>query len=295
MYQIITKRDDKFGYKVIESNLPKIDDETIIYLPEVSTTKTTHMKYVSKYTQENGTIIVKLVRSDGLDPFGRPKALAHNLLLSPEEYNNRSLSYFASPLLKSMFDDIMRTPNLLSVDMFEKKNNLILEVLDLKILREIIVAAMIQEQVVLIPNLDQESLLDLASLIDKAIPYEASYDFSLISYADNTCSDKLIHNILYLFADKYKGKKEIKIKNIQSKSRKIAKQEKEYLNQYIDMIINEDFTNLIREHARWVIGMYHEEHKELQKYFTSRYQLNIPFGRRNKFHQRYVKFMSKFS
>jgi hypothetical protein len=298
MFQVITRRDDNIGYHIYLSDIPyELSEDSIVFMPELSTKEQHHVKYVSKYTHKSGNIIVKLVRSDGTDPFGRPKSLSHSLVITPEEYNFNSLKLYSSPLIESsLFDSIDLEPGLLEQNNFVKSENKILEIIDSKILREIIVAAMIEPKVVLQPYLNAEDLVNLASLIDKAIPYEASYDFSLITYSDKSCNQFLIHNVLYFFSEdkKHKGKEVINFKNISSKTKQIAKNEKEYLDKYIEMILSEDYENLLQEHAKWVIGMNYEEHKELQRHFTRRYQLDIPFSRRNKFHAQLVKSLSIF-
>ena len=230
-----------------------------------------------------------------MDPFGRPKSLSHSLVIPSEEYNFNSLNYYSSPLVEStFFDDVDSEPGLLDLSFFKKTENKILEKTNMKTLREIIVAAMIEPKVVLQPNLQSDDLTSLASLIDKAIPYEASYDFSLITYSDKSCNQFLIHNVLYFFSREDSIQENIDIKNISSKVREIAKEEKDYLDDYIEMIIQEDYEKLLQEHAKWVIGMNYENHKELQKLFTERYQLDIPFSRRNKFHAQLVKSLSIF-
>ena len=82
------------------------------------------------------------------------------------------------------------------------------------------------------------------------------------------------------------------IKPKSSKVSRIAEEEQEYLDEYISIIINENVEELLQEHAKWIIGKYYNEHKDLQKYFTNRYQLDIPFSRRNKFHAQLVKSLS---
>ncbi|MHA1399720.1 MAG: hypothetical protein ACTSQE_05200 [Candidatus Heimdallarchaeaceae archaeon] len=298
MYQAVTKRDDKVGYRIYLSDLPEeLVKDSIVYLPELSTVQKKHIKYVSKFTlQATGDIVVKLVRSDGFDPFGRPKALAHNIVLSSEEYNFNSLDYYASPLVYSdFFDNIESDPQLLPENAFVRKENKILEKLDLGTLREIIVSAMTQSKVILQPQLDVEGLIELASVIDKAIPYEASYDFSLISYSDETCAKKLVHSVLYLFStDTKEHNADIKIKNKDSKVSKITSESKDFLDYYIELIINRDYEKLLEEHAKLVIGMYHNEYKSLQYAFTKRYQLDMPFSRRNMFQAKLVKYLSSF-
>ncbi len=294
MFQVITRRDDNIGYHIYLSDIPKeLSEDSIVFMPELSTKEHHHVKYVSKYTHKSGNIIIKLVRSDGLDPFGRPKSLSHSLIIPSEEYNFSSLKYYSSPMIElSLFDSADSEPGLLDLNHFKKTENKILETIEIKLLREIIVGAMIESRVILHPNLESRSLVGLASLIDKAIPYEASYDFSLITYSDKSCNQFLIHNILYFFSREKTTKEGIDVKNMSSKVKEIAKDEKEYLNKYIEMIISEDYENLLQEHARWVIGMNYNDHKELQKHFTRRYQLDIPFSRRNKFHAQLVKSLS---
>ena len=131
-------------------------------------------------------------------------------------------------------------------------------------------------------------------MLNKSIPYEASYDFSLLTYSDRSCNQHLVHNLLYFFDKNESINEQIKIGNKSSKIEKIAKEEKSYLNDYIDMIIREDYERILEEHAKWVIGMYYNDHKDLQKNFTKRYQLDISFSRRNKFHARLVESLSHF-
>ena len=296
MFQVITRRDDNIGYHIYLSDTPdELLEDSIVFMPELSTKEQPHVKYVSKYTHESGNIIVKLVRSDGLDPFGRPKSLSHSLVITSEEYNLNSLKYYSSPLVESnLFDDYNSEPGLLDLSNFKKTKNNILKRIERGKLREIIVATMIEPKVVLQLNLEVDDLVNLASVIDKAIPYEASYDFSLITYSDKSCNQFLFHNVLYFFSKETKKQEVIDIKNISSKTKEIAREEKNYLNNYIDMIIQEDYETLLQEHAKWVIGMYYDDHKELQKHFTKRYQLDIPFSRRNKFHAQLVKSLSIF-
>jgi hypothetical protein len=296
MFQVITRRDDKIGYHIYLSDLPEeLAEDSIVFMPELSTKEHQHVKYVSKYTHTSGNIIIKLVRSDGIDPFGRPKSLSHSLVIPSEEYNMNSLKYYSSPIFNTqIFDDIHLEPGLLNEADFSKTSNDILEKIDLKTLREIIVAAMIDRKVILYPELDVESLIDLASLIDKAIPFEASYDFSLITYSDKSCNNFLVHNLLYFFSKEIKTTGLVNQKNVSFSIKKIAEEEKNYLNEYIERIIDEDYETVIQEHAKWVIGMYHHDHKELQRLFTKRYQLDMPFSRRNKFHAQLVKSLSMF-
>lgn len=296
MFQVITRRDDNIGYHIYLSDIPiELLDDSIVFMPELSTKEHHHVKYVSKYTHKSGNIIVKLVRSDGEDPFGRPKSLSHSFVVTSEEYNFNSLKYYSSPLVESnLFDNVDTEPRLLDLNNFKKSENKILEKIDMKKLREIIVAAMVEQKVVLQPNLESDDLISLASLIDKAIPYEASYDFSLITYSDKSCNQFLIHNILYFFSRENKIQEGIDVKNISTRVKEIAKEEKEYLDNYIEIIIHEDYEKLLQEHAKWVIGMNYNDHKELQKHFTRRYQLDIPFSRRNKFHAQLVKSLSVF-
>ncbi|MHA1416835.1 MAG: hypothetical protein ACTSRR_11340 [Candidatus Heimdallarchaeaceae archaeon] len=297
MYQVVTKRDDKYGYKIWLANIPEeLKENSIIFLPELSSKQKKHIKYVSKFTMQNtGDIVVKLVRSDGVDPFGRPKALAQNIIVPSEEYNFNSLFYYASPLIYSdLFDSIEQEPQILTEKHFRKEKNKIYEKIDDKTLREIVVSAMIQDKVILQPNLSEKGLIELAALVDKAIPYEASYDFSLISYSDKTCQNQLVHNVLYFFGKHEKAREEkVIVKNKLSKVEKIAKEEKYFLDYYIDLILNENYETLLEEQAKFVIGIHHDEHRELQKLFTKRYQLNIPFNKRTKFQAKLMKAMSK--
>ena len=295
MFQAIACRDDKKGYYISKSNLPQeLSDDTIVFMPELSTKHKDHVKYVSKYTHTSGNIIVKLVRSDGLDPFGRPKALSHSLIIPSEEYTFNSLYYYSSPLFHTdIFDKIESEPVMLNEKIFRSDPNEILEKVDLTTLREIIVAAMITTKVVLQPSLDEKGLIELASVIDKAIPYEASYDFSLITYSDRSCEKQLVHNILYSFSKEQNKGDSVAIKNKKGKITSIARGEKEYLNDFIEMILKDDHEALLEENAKWVIGMHINSHKELQKLFTKRYELDIPFSRRNKFQAKLSKYMKR--
>ena len=294
MFQVIARRDDKVGYQILKSDVPKeLSKDSIVFMPEISTKQQQHIKYASKYTHTTGHVIVKLVRSDGYDPFGRPKSLSHSLVIPSEEYNSNSLLYYTSPLFTTqLFDDINQDNEIFTQNMFKINKNKILEKIDLSLLREIIVAAMIDHKVTILPNLDINGISELSSLIDKAIPFEASYDFSLISYSDRSSNKFLIHNIVYFFGKEQRTKTNVSMKNVSSKVRKIAKEESVYLDNFIEMIIKEDYELILEEHAKWVIGMYHNDHKDLQKLFTKRYQLDMPFSRRNKFHARLIQSLS---
>jgi len=296
MFQVITQRDDKIGYHIYMSDIPsELTEDSIVFMPELSTKRLPHVKYVSKYTHKTGNIIIKLVRSDGNDPFGRPKAHSHGLVIPSEEYNLNSLLYYSSPLIDTNhFDEKFDEPQFLDSSYFRKSKNKILEVLNLKDIRELVVATMITPKVTLQPNLEQRELMELVSLLDKAIPFEASYDFSLITYSDRSCNQHLLHNILYFFDKNEKIDHKIVIKNKKQRIEKIAKDEKDYLDDFIELIIKEKYERILEEHAKWVIGMYYTDHKELQKNFTKRYQLDIPFSLRNKFHARLVKSLSNF-
>jgi hypothetical protein len=296
MFQVITRRDDNIGYHIYLSDIPKeLAEDSIVFMPELSTKEYQHVKYVSKYTHKSGNIIIKLVRSDGLDPFGRPQSLSHNLIIPSEEYNFNSLTYYTSPMVElNLFDTVDSEPGLLDSRHFKKTKNRILDKIDCKLLREIIVGVMIEPRIVLQSNLELNDLIGLTCLIDKAIPYEASYDFSMITYSDKSCNQFLIHNVLYFFSNENPIQEGIDIMNISSRVKEIAEDEKEYLDNYIEMIVKEDYENLLQEHAKWVIGIYYNEHKELQKFFTRRYQLDIAFSRRNKFHAQLVKSLSMF-
>ena len=294
MFQVIARRDDKVGYQILKSDVPKeLSKDSIVFMPEISTKQQHHIKYASKYTHTTGHVIVKLVRSDGYDPFGRPKSLSHSLVIPSEEYNSNSLLYYTSPLFTTqLFDDINQDNEIFAQNMFKINKNKILEKIDLSLLREIIVAAMVEQKVTILPNLDTTGISELSSLIDKTIPFEASYDFSLISYSDKSCNKFLIHNIVYFFGKEQRTKTDVSLKNVSSKVRKIAKEESVYLDNFIEMIINEDYELILEEHAKWVIGMYYNDHKDLQKLFTKRYQLDMPFSRRNKFHARLIQSLS---
>ena len=301
MFQAVALRDDKVGYKLHNHDLPKdYTTEIIPFLPEVATKEVEFVKYISKFTHISGNIIIKLARSDGFDPFGRPKSMSYSLLIPPEEYNMNNLYYYASPLIYSEKfsmgekDTINETEiELLTENDFKKKKIEILDVIPISKLREIIVAAMIEPKVIIKPGLDLEKLIALASVIDKAIPFEASYDFSLITYADKSCKKYLLHNVIYFFSKQKQNEETVEIANKKSAIVKIAKNEAEYLDEYINLIIKEDYEKLLSEHAKWVIGMYYQQHKELQQAFTKRYQLDMPFSRRNKFHAKFVEKMSK--
>jgi hypothetical protein len=296
MFQVIARRDDNVGYHIFLSDTPKeLSKDSIVFMPELSTKEHPHLKYVSKYTHESGNIIVKLVRSDGFDQYGRPKALSHSLIIPSEEYNFNSLNFYSSPLTHTnLFDDINEEPGLLEEDAFCRTKNEILDKIDMQTLREMIVAAMIEPRVIVQPDLELRDLIDLASLVDKAIPFEASYDFSLISYSDKSCNEFLVHNLLYFFSTEEQYREKVKISNLQAKITKIAEEEERYLDWYIYLIVREEYEKLLKEHANWIIGKYYDEHKELQKLFTKRYQLDIPFSRRNKFHAQLVKSLSLF-
>ncbi|MBY9001217.1 MAG: hypothetical protein KGD64_09905 [Candidatus Heimdallarchaeota archaeon] len=296
MFQVITQRDDKIGYHIHMTDIPsELSEDFIVFMPELSTKHLPHIKYVSKYTHKTGDIIIKLVRSDGFDPFGRPKSHSHGLVIPSEEYNLNTLLYYTSPLLyTNLFEEKYDEPQFLDPNSFQKSTNKILESLDLNDIREVIVAAMTDPKVTLQPNLEQKHLIELASLVDKSIPYEASYDFSLITYSDSSCRQHLVHNVLYFFDKNDKISNKIKIKNKKSKIEKIAREEKDYLDEYVELILNENYEKILEEHAKWVIGMYYNDHKELQKEFTKRYQLDMPFSRRNKFHARLVKSLSHY-
>jgi hypothetical protein len=294
MFQVIAKRDDKVGYQILQSDVPEeLSKDSIVYMPELSTKQLPHIKYGSKYTHTTGHIIVKLVRSDGLDPFGRPKSLSHSLVIPSEEYNSNSLLYYTSPLfMTQLFDEAESEQELLSQNIFRPSENKILEKVDISLLREIIVAAMTEQKVTILPDLETRGIYELSSLIDKSIPFEASYDFSLISYSDKSCNKFLVHNIVYFFGKDQKIKSGISLRNVDSKVRKIAKEESDYLDNFIELIIKEDYEEILEEHAKWVIGIYHSDHKDLHKMFTKRYQLDMPFSRRNKFHAKLVQSLS---
>jgi len=203
MFQVIARRDDIVGYHIFLSDIPEeLSKDSIVFMPELSTKEHSHLKYVSKYTHESGNIIVKLVRSDGFDQYGRPKALSHSLVIPSEEYNFNSLSFYSSPLTHTnLFDEISEEPGFLDDEAFSQSKNEIIDKIEMKTLREMIVAAMIEPQVIVQPDLELKDLIDLASLVDKAIPFEASYDFSLISYSDKSCNEFLVHNLLYYFSN----------------------------------------------------------------------------------------------
>ena len=296
MFQVIARRDDKVGYNIILADIPEeLKEDSIVFMPELSSREQNHIKYVSKYTHKSGHIIVKLVRSDGFDPFGRPKSLSHSLVIPSEEYSSNSLLYYSSPLIHTdYFNDVNNEPSMLGENLFHVRENKILEKIDNSKIHEIIVATMTCKRIVLIPSLDQTGLIELSSIIDKSIPYEASYDFSLITYSDTSCRKQLVHNVLYFFSNDQKKDGTIDIKGINQQIKNIAKKEKKYLNEYVELIISSNFEKLLEEHAKWVIGMYYDEHKELQRLFTKRYQLDMPFSRRNKFHAQLVNYLSKF-
>ncbi len=296
MFQVIVRRDDKFGYQILKSDVPKeLSKDSIVYMPELSTKQQPHIKYSSKYTHTTGHVIIKLVRSDGDDPFGRPKSLAHSLVIPSEEYNLNSLLYYTSPLYQTqLFDNIEVDQEMLSQNIFKSSENEILEKVGISQLREIIVAAMTEQKVTILPNLDEKGIFELFSLIDKSIPFEASYDFSLISYSDRSCNKFLVHNIVYLLGKEQKIRSIVSLKNVSTKVRKIAKEEATYLDNFIEMIVQENYEELLEEHAKWIIGKYHNDHKDLQKMFTRRYQLDMPFSRRNKFHARLVQSLSSY-
>ena len=296
MFQVIAKRDEDIGYHIYLSDIPEhLSEDSIVFMPEFSTKERQHVKYISKYTHKSGNVIVKLVRSDGFDQFDRPKSLSHSLVIPSEEYSLENLDYFASPILNSdYFDDTNIEPVFFDKSAFCRDRNTILEKVDSKIMREIIVAAMIEPRVILLPNLDLRDIIDLTSVIDKAIPYEASYDFSLITYSDSSCNEFLVHNVVYFFAKGIDKSTKVDIKPKSPRVSRIAEEEKEYLDYYISLIIDEKVEELLQEHAKWIIGMHYNEHKDLQKYFTNRYQLDIPFSRRNKFHAQLVKSLSLF-
>lgn len=297
MFQTIALRDDKKGYVLYKPNLPKeFVNEPIIFLPELSS-RNKNLKYFTKFTHISGNIIIKLVRSDGLDPFGRPKSLAYALLVPPEEYNFNSLYYYLSPLITSdKFAVQDMDPEPLKLEEFQKHENKILEKVDIKTLREIVVAAMIEPHVVIEPNLDEEGLLELTAVIDKSIPFEASYDFSLISYSDVKFKKILVHNIQYFYGKRFRIGREqhgVELRTKRKEISNIAKREADYLDEYIETIVKEDYEKLLAEHANWLIGRYHNEHKELQLAFTKRYQLDMPFSRRNKIYKKIVESMAK--
>ena len=215
MFQAIACRDDKKGYYISKSNLPQeLSDDTIVFMPELSTKHKDHIKYVSKYTHTSGNIIVKLVRSDGFDPFGRPKALSHSLIIPSEEYTFNNLCFYSSPLFHT--------------EIFDKIE-----------------------------------------------------------------SEHVMLNEKYSFSKEQNRSDSVAIKNKQAKITSIAREEKEYLNDYIEMILKEDHEALLEEKAKWVIGMHINSHKELQKLFTKRYELDIPFSRRNKFQASLSKYMER--
>ena len=294
MFQVIAKRDEEIGYNIYLSDLPEhLAEDSIVFMPEFSTKERQNVKFISKYTHKSGNVIVKLVRSDGYDQFSRPKSLSHSLVISSEEYSLENLDYYASPILNTdYFDETNIEPVFFDKSAFRKEKNTILEKVDLKTMREIIVAAMIEPRVILLPNLEMKELIDLTSIIDKAIPYEASYDFSLITYSDASCNEFLVHNVIFFFAKGIDESRSVYIKPISSRVSRIAEEEQEYLDMYISLIANEEVEELLQEHAKWIIGKYYNEHKDLQKYFTNRYQLDIPFSRRNKFHAQLVKSLS---
>lgn len=297
MFQVVARRDDKVGYDIILADIPEeLKEDSIVFMPELSSKKQEHITYVSKYTHASGYIIVKLVRSDGFDQFGRPKSLSHSLVIPSEEYSSNSLLYYTSPLIYTdIFDKTDTSPSILGKDSFRDSANNILEKIQLSKLREIVVAAMINRKVVLFPSIDKKGILELSSVIDRSIPFEASYDFSLITYSDISCRKQLVHNILYFFSEEQKNEEAVEFKGLGSKVRKIARKERKYLDEYIELIVKNDFEKILEEHASWVIGMYHEDHKELQKLFTTRYQLNMPFSTRNKFHAQLINYLSKFN
>ncbi|MHA1667978.1 MAG: hypothetical protein ACTSX6_12700 [Candidatus Heimdallarchaeaceae archaeon] len=296
MFQVVTRRDKEIGYHICLSDIPKeLSEDSIVFMPEVATKRKTHLKYISKYTHKSGHIIVKLVKSDGIDPFGRPKALAHSLIIPSEEYNFNSLYYYASPIINSyLFEDTDEEPKLLNESFFKKSKLTVADSIERTALRNLVVAAMIEKRVIIRLNMGTEKLIQLASIIDKAIPYEASYDFSLITFSDKRSRKFLVHNVLYELIGEDSREEKIEIKNLTSKVAKIAEEEKKYLDLYIDLILQENYEKLLEEHAKWVIGIYYNEYKNLQKLFRNRYQLDMPFSRRNKFHAKLAKSLSSF-
>ena len=98
MEQVIVARDDKKGYAVIDSSC-EVDSETLTYLlPTITSRKKPDINYIRKvYVPEKNKIIINFVWSDGLDPYNRPKAYVHSLIVDPEEYRRYTLLQLSSP------------------------------------------------------------------------------------------------------------------------------------------------------------------------------------------------------
>jgi hypothetical protein len=198
--QVIVARDDKKGYTVVDTSC-KVDSEILTYLlPIITSRKKPDINYIRKvFVSDHNKIIVNFVWSDGLDPYNRPKAYVHSLILDPNEYQKYSLIQLSTPF----FDEegiMIRPASLIEKQEFRKKTSY-KKTLKKVIPRKLVERVLTQESVAVSTSYTPQLIkfMHICSVIEDSLPLDFREKFSFITYAETGMkTDEKYHLMFYV-------------------------------------------------------------------------------------------------
>ena len=200
MDQVIVARDDTKGYTVIDSSC-EVDSETLTYLlPTITSRKKPDVNYIRKvFASEQNKIIVNFVWGDGVDPFNRPKAYVHSLILDPEEYQKFNLMQLSNPFFDK--EGIMVRPtSLIEKQLFNEKKSYkkaLKEVIPGKLVERVLTQEQVAVSTTYTPHLIK--FMQICSVIEASLPIDFREQFSFITYAEmNMKSERRYHLMFYV-------------------------------------------------------------------------------------------------
>ncbi|MHA1910975.1 MAG: hypothetical protein ACTSYA_04680 [Candidatus Kariarchaeaceae archaeon] len=200
MEQVIVARDDSKGYTVIESSFEVYSDILTYLLPTITSRKKPEINYIRKlFIPDHNKIIINFVWSDGLDPFNRPKAYVHSLILDPEEYQKYTLLQLSTPF----FDkdgNMIRPSSLIEKKIFNKKisfKRALKEVIPSKLVERVLTQEKVAVSTTYTPQLIK--YVRICSVVEDSLPSGFREKFSFITYAEiGLKSDRDYHLMFYV-------------------------------------------------------------------------------------------------
>jgi len=200
MEQVIVARDDKKGYTIVDSSC-EVDSETLTHLlPTITSRKKPDINYIRKvFAPEKNKIIINFVWGDGLDPYNRPKAYVHSLIVNPEEYRKYTLMQLSTPF----FDkdgNMVRPASLVEKQVFEKKKSykkILKKVIPCKLVERVLTQKKVAVSTTYTPQLIK--FIHICSVVEDSLPQDFREKFSFITYAEtNIKIDTDYHLMFYV-------------------------------------------------------------------------------------------------
>ncbi|MCG3217722.1 MAG: hypothetical protein KAR35_01890 [Candidatus Heimdallarchaeota archaeon] len=195
MDQVIVARDETKGYTVVESSFEVYSEILTYLLPTITSRKKPEVNYIRKvFAQDLNKIIVNFVWSDGLDPFNRPKAYVHSLILDPEEYQKYTLMQLSTPF----FDkdgNMIRPSSLIENKIFSKRKSYkraLKNVIPGKLVERVLTQEKVAVSTTYTPQLIK--FIHICSVIEDSLPSDFREKFSFITYSEtNMKNDRDYH------------------------------------------------------------------------------------------------------